>query len=92
MPTLSMLRLVPPFLPCRSPRSIYLKVAKQLNVDVSEVKMVATGKRVSARIWLAIQEEIAHSATAALRRKAALFGAAAWAARHCCRAATAAWR
>jgi hypothetical protein len=75
-----MLRPVPFFGSYQSVRSIYLKVAKQLNVDVSEVKMVASGKRVSARIWLAIQEEIAHSATAALRRRAALFGAVAWAA------------
>jgi hypothetical protein len=42
--------------------------------------MVARGKGISARIWLAIQEEIASYANATLGRETVLFGLVAWAA------------
>jgi hypothetical protein len=51
-----------PFLSPRSLNAMFRRVAKRLNIDVSQVRAVASGGHLSRRIWLAIQEEIAHSA------------------------------
>ena len=68
-----------PFLRSRALNAVFIRVAKRLNINVSQVRMAADGGCVSARIWLAIQEEIARSANATITRRTVCIGTVAWA-------------
>jgi hypothetical protein len=68
-----------PCLRSKALNAVLMSVAKRFNTDVSEVRSVAMGGRVSARIWLAIQEEIARSVNAASTRRTIWIGTLAWA-------------